>query len=431
MHGYWNGNYPGNYLWNRNYFGGPGWYGPYGYGGWGGYGPFGYGLGALGLGLGLGYGLGGFGYGLGGLGYGGWGYPGYGYGGYGLGGYGLGLGNGGWGLSSWAYGPMVYDWGYSTYSNPYYDSSAATAPQSIVYDYSQPINPTTAAPEETAAEQALSQFENARVAFKNGDYAGALDLTDQALRQMPNDPALHEFRALVLFAFQRYPEAATSLFAVLSVGPGWDWTTMIGLYPSVEAYTSQLRALEGYAGQNPQSAPARFVLAYHYMTQGHIQAAVGELEQVVSLQPRDTLSRHLLSQLQRVDQAAAPSGTVASQPASPTTPASPTSGTSGAPAAPAGNLTGTWTAQPDPGTTINLSVADGHHFTWKVTRQNRAQEFQGDATFNNGILTLVPTGHDNEPPMTGRVTWKDDKHFTFKLLGSGPDDPGLTFTRSA
>jgi hypothetical protein len=33
---------------------------------------------------------------------------------------------------------------------------------------------------------------------------------------------------------------------VLSVGPGWDWTTLIGLYPSIDVYTTQLRALEDF-----------------------------------------------------------------------------------------------------------------------------------------------------------------------------------------
>ena len=44
-------------------------------------------------------------------------------------------------------------------------------------------------------------------------------------------------------------------------------------------------------------APARFVLAYHYLTQGHTEAAVAELEEVVKLQPADQLSAQLLTQL--------------------------------------------------------------------------------------------------------------------------------------
>ena len=42
---------------------------------------------------------------------------------------------------------------------------------------------------------------------------------------MPNDASLHEFRALVLFALGQYEQAAATLYAVLSNGPGWDWTT--------------------------------------------------------------------------------------------------------------------------------------------------------------------------------------------------------------
>ncbi|MGZ6033733.1 MAG: hypothetical protein ACXWNS_18565, partial [Isosphaeraceae bacterium] len=38
MHGYWNGNHPGNAPWNHKYYGGWGGYRPYGYGGYGGYG---------------------------------------------------------------------------------------------------------------------------------------------------------------------------------------------------------------------------------------------------------------------------------------------------------------------------------------------------------------------------------------------------------
>ena len=49
---------------------------------------------------------------------------------------------------------------------------------------------------------------------------------------------------LVLFALQRYDEASVALYAVLSIGPGWDWPTLVGLYPDVETYTAQLRALE-------------------------------------------------------------------------------------------------------------------------------------------------------------------------------------------
>src|SRR5262249_34746526 len=150
---------------------------------------------------------------------------------------------------------------------------------------------------------------------------------------------LHEFRALCLFALKRYDEAAGVLYAVLSVGPGWDWSTLIGLYPDVDTYTAQLRALEDDAVAKPRSAPDRFVLAYHYLTQGHNAAAVGVLRQVVALKPDDTLSAKLLNQLSPPAQtatatAAAPGAVLPVAPPADTTP-------------PAGaSLTGTWTAQP-------------------------------------------------------------------------------------
>ena len=58
---------------------------------------------------------------------------------------------------------------------------------------------------------AVSTFDQARMSFQVGDYQQALSLTDQALAKMPNDAAMHEFRALCLFALQRYDEAAESV----------------------------------------------------------------------------------------------------------------------------------------------------------------------------------------------------------------------------
>ena len=382
QHGYWNGNLGGGWGWR-----------PYGYGG--------YGLG--------GYGFGGFGYGLGA---------------------GLGLGLG-WGLSSWMFGPMLYNWGYSNYANPYYGGGygyggvANTAvAQPMVYDYSQPINPQSTPPDETVVSQATTVFDSAREAFKNGDYARALELVDQALKTTPNDAALHEFRAVCLFALQRYDEAAGVLYAVLSVGPGWDWTTLIGLYGDPKAYTQELRALESYCSQHPQSAADRFVLAYHYLTQGNAEAAVRQLKIVSSLQPKDQLTAQLIQQIQHTDQAASGTGvTPAQSPPAPTTPAVAAS------SVPAGTLEGTWTAQASPDTTITVTFVDKGHFTWKVTRQGKDQQFGGTSSYENGILTLVQDQNSNA--MVGNVVWQDANHFTFKVLGGGTTDPGLSFTKSA
>ena len=143
------------------------------------------------------------------------------------------------------------------------------------------VNPSTRSrprPPTQVASPAIAKFDSARAAFGTGDYAGALRLTDEALKVLPNDAMLHEFRALVLFAVGKYDLAAGPLYAVLSVGPGWDWTTMAGLYPDIEVYTTQLRKLEAYVTANPTSTAGRFVLAYHYLTQGNIDAAVSSAQ---------------------------------------------------------------------------------------------------------------------------------------------------------
>ena len=116
---------------------------------------------------------------------------------------------------------------------------------------------------------------------------------------MPDDPALHEFRALTLFALTRCDEAAAALYAVLSVQPGCDWTTLISLYGDPARYTQQLRAFEAISVRFPQSASVHFVLAYHYLTQEFAEPAVGQYKSATALEPRDTLSPQLIVQLEQ------------------------------------------------------------------------------------------------------------------------------------
>jgi tetratricopeptide (TPR) repeat protein len=211
----------------------------------------------------------------------------------------------GWALNSVGY--MFGTWGYS---NPYYETGYAGE---MAYDYSEPIviysEPTQAAVPagQTTAEaaplppgvsqDALNQFEQARSAFGQGDYKQALQLANLALKSMPSDATLHEFSALCLFAMGQYRQAAAVLNAVLAVGPGWDWTTLASLYPNVEVYTAQLRKLEQYLKDNPNAPDARFVLAYHYLTMNHPDAAAKQLEQVVKSVPNDAVARQLYDML--------------------------------------------------------------------------------------------------------------------------------------
>jgi tetratricopeptide (TPR) repeat protein len=354
------------------------------------------------------------------------------------------------GVAAWGVGSLLNSWGYSSFANPYlgYSSFNAQQPavvvqQPIVYDYSRPLNPASASPAPAAVDQAVAILDNARAAFRSGDYAQALTLADQAIQQTPNDPVLHEFRALCLFAMGRYSDAAVPMYAVLSSGPGWDWTTLINLYPNPDVYTQQLRSLEAYCQANPQAASARFVLASLYMTQGSIETAAGMFQQVVALQPQDRLSAQLVEALSprpSTDQAQVP-----------TAPQPPSTGTPAAAAAPApdqpapsqapgaggagqgpplptnpvpARLLGNWAANPAKDVGITLTMTPDKNFIWKVSNRGQSNEFRGEATFDNDVLALVPP---DQPPMVGKVTWKDDGHFQFQALGGPPDDPGLAF----
>src|SRR6185437_12399128 len=200
-----------------------------------------------------------------------------------------------------------YSWGYYSYSNPYYYGGAGVPAYA---NYSQPLMgaPTYAGqpidpndpnagltpPDAAPQDPALIAFNTARNAFQQGDYQGALAQVNQALTQSPNDSVMQEFRATCLFALQDYQQSAAAMYSVLSAGPGWDWTTMSGLYANNDVYTGQLRALEAYRTQNPNAAYAHFLLAYQYMMLGYKEQAAAELNAVVALQPSDQLAAQLL-----------------------------------------------------------------------------------------------------------------------------------------
>ena len=360
------------------------------------------------------YGYGGAGrYGYGGA-YGGYhnnwvhGYWGGHYGGWGWGGYGAGLFTG---LAMWGLGSSLYSgWGYGSYYNPYY-SSAAGFTQSAAYNYSQPIDTSATLPDSTVVAPALSDFDQARTAFSQGQYDQALSLTDLSLKTVANDPAIHQFRAVILFALKRYDEAAATLYGVLSTGPGWDWTTFISLYPNVEVYTSQLRDLEAYVSAHGDSSSGHFVLGYLYLTAGQNDAAADQLKSVVKLQPRDQVSSILLKSISKTQ-------TPATIPVPDPGVAVPTGGI----------LEGTWTAAPSKDTTITLAVTSDGKFTWTVTpKGQQAKQLEGHSTYSSNVLTLVQG--QGGPPMVGEVTKTDNDHFTFQAAGGGTADPGLAFSR--
>jgi uncharacterized protein (TIGR03066 family) len=335
----------------------------------------------------------------------------------------------------------MYSSGYASYSNPYYVDGGDVA---AYYDYSQPITvinqqpdvvATTAvaavdpavvaaneAPPSPEIQEGTSHMDLARAAFQQGDYAGASREIDLAIKALPRDSALHEFRALVFFATKDYKQAAATLYAVLSAGPGWDWTTLGGMYADVSTYTEQLRELEQYIKDNPSTADARFVLAYHYMTCGHTEAARKQYEEVLKLQPQDTLSAQLLK-LVGGDPTAPSAGEPAPQPpdASAVAEAEPT-----APAdIDASKIVGKWSAKRKDGASFSLDLTPDSKFTWGFDQGGKKQEFGGKYSVDGAILVLERT---DGAQMPGLLTLASNG-FNFKLYGGPPDDPGLDFKK--
>jgi predicted negative regulator of RcsB-dependent stress response len=324
---------------------------------------------------------------------------------------------------------MYYSSGYGVYSNPYYASSPTTS--GTYLDYSAPMqvaadpeNATGAAdaPPSPEVQAALGTFDEARDAFKAQDYAKALAKTEEVLKKLPTDAAIHEFRALVLFALQRYKESAATIYSVLSVGPGWDWTTLSGMYgDDVEPYTRQLRALEDYARQHPESPDAPFVLAYHYTTCGHNEVAAKELRLVIKLLPNDQLAPQLLKMVD-----ASSTGTEAQPPpadlgAKPALPPE-----DDGPPVERAKIVGTWKAS-RANVTIELALRNDGSFTWKATQSGRPATIEGKYQVEGNLLELKQTSDGNA--MVGRVRVADRPGFNFKLVGSGTSDPGLDFAK--
>ena len=292
-----------------------------------------------------------------------------------------------------------------------------SAAQTAAADQNAEAPPT---PEQTAA---LKSFDAAREAFKAGNFDVALSKTDEALKQLPNDAALHEFRGLVLFAQAKYQESASVIYAVLSVGPGWNWTTLSGMYATVDDYTKQLRTLEAYGKQHPESPDAAFLLGYHYLTCGYNDQAAKQFQIVTKLLPDDRLAPQLLQLVSGNKPATAPQPPAATD----ATAAANTPSANDGPPIDKSKLAGTWKASPGKGVAIELTLKDDASFVWKVTQSGKPNEIDGQYTVEGNQLSLVQKSSGEA--MVGRVTFADNGSFNFKLVETGPGDPGLNFSK--
>jgi tetratricopeptide (TPR) repeat protein len=349
-------------------------------------------------------------------------YWGYGWGlngGWGLGGGYYGWRPLGWGLGAWGLGSLIYGSGYWPYWNPYYGAGAIG-----VYDYAQPIQVAYASVDDSIAVRSDDMLNSAIDAFRRGNYDAALDIVDRAIGQFPKDAVLHEFRALVLFARRDYVQSAATIHSVLAVGPGWDWSTLRSLYVDVGMYTAQLRALEDFVNENENDAAARFLLAYHYMSDGYPDAAAKQLRQVVRLVPNDRVAADILKMIET------PASETSTATVEPPTPRPPAETATRPPTETAARtidesrLRGTWRAERNDGSHFELTLAD-NSFTWKFTpKGGTPQEFTGNYSVEGNVLILNRTDGGT---LAGEVQLAGAGGFNFRLLGAPSEDRGLDF----
>lgn len=343
-----------------------------------------------------------------------------------------------WGVTAWGVNRLSYWFGYGGgYSNPYYGDSGSYSGGGS-YDYSQPL-PTyeqvaaTEAPADTAPAEAPADpnasssgaessplqtaFDEARQAFYDGDYAKAMEKVNAALALAKNDSLLHEFKSLVLFAQGQFKDSAATIHPVLAVGPGWDWTTLSGMYPSIDTYTQQLRKLEEAVRADANAADLHFLLAYHYITHNSNEEAITQLKEVVKLQPKDTVSVQLLEML------AGPGAAQASDAAAPPKPGSTAAE---APTIPKQDLIGNWKAKGADGSSFELKLTDKDTFSWTYTEKGKNTSIEGVFAVEQNTLALQP---DAGGTMVAEVTPPKNGKFHFQVVGSPPDDKGLDFSK--
>jgi uncharacterized protein (TIGR03066 family) len=182
---------------------------------------------------------------------------------------------------------------------------------------------------------------------------------------------------------------------------------MTSLYPDVDTYTKQLRALEAFAKSDPKAASARFVLAYHYLILGHDDAAAKVLQQVEQLVPGDSVTAQLL---QMMGKATAKLEPAAERDAK----------------IDAAELVGVWTASRGDRARFELTLGKDKGFTWVYRDGKNEQKVKGAYAIDGNVLALEP---DAGGVMLAEVSAPQNGAFEFKSIGAPKAEPALGFQR--
>lgn len=189
-----------------------------------------------------------------------------------------------------------YDYGYPyDYGVGGYGYSAPVATYAATDDMAyEPISP---ADEGAVAGEEGGFLSAAMDAFRRGDYHDAIRLAEHAAVDTPRDVKVHRLMSQALFALKVYPAAAVEAHAALALGPAIDWNALQGYYGDVANYTTQLRALEKYAGDHPKAADGVFLLGYQYQMLGYQDQARQQFANALKLVPADKVASKAITDL--------------------------------------------------------------------------------------------------------------------------------------
>ncbi len=198
--------------------------------------------------------------------------PGYGYRGWG--GYGWGYGRRyywPWWLLGYGYG------GYAGYGPGYYNAA-----------YYAPTTTQAAQAAPPAADQYIAAGEQA---FKSGQYESAIRSWQHALVEDPANGGVAMMMAQALFAIGQYDAAASAVQVGMQSLEQAQWGNLVKnyreLYPNIQNYSTQLKALEKARDTKPDDPALRFLLGYHFGYLGYPKEAVRELDKCLDRQPQD------------------------------------------------------------------------------------------------------------------------------------------------
>jgi tetratricopeptide (TPR) repeat protein len=118
-----------------------------------------------------------------------------------------------------------------------------------------------------------------------------------ALLDSPNNGGVMLLTAQALFAQGKYVDAAGAVQIGMQSLPENEWGNLVKnyvqVYPNVQNYTDQLKALEMARNAKPDDPAMRFLLGYHFGYLGYPKQAVTELDKALDLQPKDLGSQKL------------------------------------------------------------------------------------------------------------------------------------------